>query len=155
MSCGLRRSMRLPFAIQHVDIHKMRPGIHFIVCAQVRRSGRPLCRRWPLCVSTQISLESTVPWVKGWPSLIVRNTTSSRYLLPGFERRERAAAAEPSVARRSPRLLCTPKISTRTEPFRKSSSAFTSPAAREERRCRCSPPGKDGCGCIGSTGWWD
>ena len=38
--------------------------------------------------STQISLESTVPWLNGWPMPSVRTTTSTRYLPPGFERRD-------------------------------------------------------------------
>ena len=38
--------------------------------------------------STQISLESTVPWLNGWPRPRVRTTISTRYGLPGFERRD-------------------------------------------------------------------
>ena len=34
--------------------------------------------------STQISLESAVPWLKGWPIPSVRTTTSTRYLPPGL-----------------------------------------------------------------------
>ena len=46
---------------------------------------RPMTRSPTLAISsTQISLESTVPWLNGWPRPSVRTTTSTRYGLPGL-----------------------------------------------------------------------
>ena len=71
-------------AVEHVDVDEVRVGVDGAVRPDAARPadarGRP---GWAIS-STQISFESTVPWVSGWPTPSVRTTTSTRYFWPGL-----------------------------------------------------------------------
>ena len=68
----------IPIAVEHVHVDEVREGVDGPVRAHAPRAAEARAGRRLATSSTQISFESAVPWLNGWPSPRVRTTTSTR-----------------------------------------------------------------------------
>ena len=115
MSCGIAAVDPTALAVEHVDVDEV--GERVDLAAAPIPPDRPMtlpASPARAISSTQISFESAVPWLNGWPRPSVRTTVSTRYDLARIERGdlgpEQGRAASPSIVPPSR----SPKRSTRT-----------------------------------------